>query len=113
MTSAGLQRPRTRSRSTRRQFSNAASPFINSEFKAALGTALAACKPELQAMLSKNPWSVPISMGTWGSSSGVTGFATEMYFLHEAFPDSKRVRGRRRVFFYRRGECCECRNKEG
>jgi hypothetical protein len=63
-------------------------PFMDSEFKAALGTALAAYKPKLQAMLSKNPWSVPISMGTWGGSGGVTGFATEMYFLHEAFPDS-------------------------
>ncbi len=49
---------------------------------------LEAYKPKLAAMLSKNPWGVPISLGTWGGSGGVTRFATEMYLLHEAFPAS-------------------------
>jgi hypothetical protein len=39
-------------------------------------------------MLSKNPWGVPISLGTWGGSGGVTRFATEMYLLHQAFPET-------------------------
>ena len=63
-------------------------PFMDQEFKDGIVSALAAYKPKLQETLAKNPWGVPISMGTWGGSGGVTGFASEMYLLHQAFPES-------------------------
>jgi len=62
-------------------------PFMDAKFKSAVAAALAVYKPKLQEMLAKNPWNVPISMGTWGGSGAVTGFATQMYFLHQAFPE--------------------------
>ena len=37
-------------------------PFMDSEFKAAVGAALAAYKPKLQAILAKNPWA---SLSPW------------------------------------------------
>jgi len=63
-------------------------PFMDQEFKEGIASALAAYKPKLQETLAKNPWGVPISTGTWGGSGGVTGFASEMYLLHQAFPES-------------------------
>ena len=63
-------------------------PFMDPAFKDALRSALDAYKPKLAEMVSKNPWGVPISLGTWGASGGVTRFATEMYLLHQAFPAS-------------------------
>ncbi|MGA8341198.1 MAG: glycoside hydrolase family 9 protein, partial [Candidatus Sulfotelmatobacter sp.] len=62
-------------------------PFMDPEFKEGVASALATYKPKLQEMLSQNPYGVPISTGTWGGSGGVTRFATEMYFLHQAFPE--------------------------
>jgi endoglucanase len=61
-------------------------PFMDQQFKEGASSALAAYKPKLDEMRSKNPWGVPISLGTWGGSGGVTRFATEMYLLHQAFP---------------------------
>jgi len=62
-------------------------PFMDAEYKNALRTALVGYKAKLAANLAKNPYGVPISMGTWGGSGLVAGFASEMYFLHQAFPD--------------------------
>jgi hypothetical protein len=56
-------------------------------FRQAIAADLADYKPKLQQMLSANPYGVPISTGTWGGSGQVTRFASEMYFLHRAFPD--------------------------
>ena len=63
-------------------------PFMDQEYKNAVASALAAYKPKMLEVLSQNPYGVPISTGTWGGSAGVTRFATEMYLLHEAFPES-------------------------
>jgi endoglucanase len=63
-------------------------PFMDQEFKDGVRSALSAYKPKLQEMLSQNPYGVPISTGTWGGSGGVTRFASEMYLLHHAFPES-------------------------
>ena len=61
-------------------------PFMDEEFKDGVSSALAAYKPKLDEMRSENPWGVPISLGTWGGSGGVTRFTTEMYLLHQALP---------------------------
>lgn len=63
-------------------------PLMDQEFKEGIASALADYLPKLQQALSQNPWRVPVSTGTWGGSGGVTRFATEMYFLHRAFPES-------------------------
>ena len=63
-------------------------PFMDKQFKDAIAEDLTAYKPKLQQMLAQNPYGVPISTGTWGGSGTVTRFATEMYFLHQAFPET-------------------------
>jgi endoglucanase len=62
-------------------------PFMGAEYKTAMRTALLTYKSKLDSALSKNPYGVPISMGTWGGSGLVADFASKMYFLHQAFPD--------------------------
>jgi len=62
-------------------------PFMNLEFKAALKSMLLTYKTNLDENLAKNPYGVPIAMGTWGGSGLAAGFASQMYLLHQAFPD--------------------------
>jgi hypothetical protein len=62
-------------------------PFMNSEFKTALRSMVVSYKKSLDENLAKNPYGVPIAMGTWGGSGLAAGFASQMYFLHRAFPD--------------------------
>ena len=62
-------------------------PFMNEEFKAALRSMVVSYKANLDENLTKNPYGVPIAMGTWGGSGLAVGFASQMYFLHQAFPD--------------------------
>jgi len=63
-------------------------PFMDQEYKTNLAAALTASKPKLIEVLSQNPYGVPISTATWGGSSGATRFASEMYLLHQAFPET-------------------------
>ena len=63
-------------------------PFMDQEFKDGIAAALAAYKLKLQAMLAENPYGVPISRGGWGGAGWATRFASEMYLLHKAFPES-------------------------
>jgi endoglucanase len=62
-------------------------PFMDTEFKAALAAAARSSKATLDARLRENPFGVPFATGTWGGAGGVAAFATQMYLLHEAFPD--------------------------
>lgn len=62
-------------------------PLMDKEFHDGIAETLAALQPRLHEMLAQNPYSVPIVTGTWGGSGAVTRFGTEMYFLHQAFPD--------------------------
>jgi len=62
-------------------------PSMDKQFKDAIAEDLTAYKPNLDHMLAQNPYGVPVTRGTWGGSAAVTGFATEMYFLHQAFPE--------------------------
>ncbi|MGB7844835.1 MAG: glycoside hydrolase family 9 protein, partial [Candidatus Acidiferrum sp.] len=61
-------------------------PYMNAEFKAALRSTVLSHKATLDENLAKNPYGVPIAMGTWGGSGLAAGFASQMYFLHQAFP---------------------------
>jgi endoglucanase len=60
---------------------------MDQDFKNAVGAALTAFKPKMLAMLSENPYGVPISRGGWGGAGSLTRLATEMYLLHRAFPE--------------------------
>ena len=65
----------------------AAIPYMDAGYKKALARTLAALKPQFEAEMAKNPFGVPVSMGTWGGSHAVAGMAARLYPLHEAFPD--------------------------
>jgi hypothetical protein len=62
-------------------------PYMNPEYKAAVRSMVVSNKTKLDENLAKNPYGVPIAMGTWGGSGLAAGFAAQMYFLHQAFPD--------------------------
>jgi len=62
-------------------------PYMNPEFKESLRSTLVTYKSKLDENLAKNPYGVPIAMGTWGGSGWVAGFGAQMYFLHQAFPE--------------------------
>ncbi|PYX42975.1 MAG: glycosyl hydrolase, partial [Acidobacteria bacterium] len=62
-------------------------PLMDAQYKDVLTSTLRSYKGELDQKLSQNPYGVPIAMGTWGGASEATAFATEMYFLHAAFPE--------------------------
>ena len=62
-------------------------PFMDADFKTALAAGLRTYKTKLDESLAKNPYGVPIATGTWGGSGLAAGFAVQMYFLHQAFPE--------------------------
>jgi endoglucanase len=62
-------------------------PFMHPEYKAAVRSMVIANKTKLDENMAKNPYGVPIAMGTWGGSGLAAAFAAQMYFLHQAFPD--------------------------
>jgi hypothetical protein len=62
-------------------------PLMDGEFKRALRATLVSYKTKLDENLAKNPYGVPIATGTWGGSGLAAAFASQMYFLHRAFPD--------------------------
>jgi endoglucanase len=62
-------------------------PFMDERFKDSLAAEVRAFKSSIDESLAKNPYGVPIGLGTWGGSGQVTGFAIQMYYLHHAFPE--------------------------
>ena len=62
-------------------------PLMDAQYKEAMATALRAYRTKIDASLAKNPYGVPIPLGTWGGSASAAYFAVEMYFLHSAFPE--------------------------
>lgn len=62
-------------------------PLMDAEYKDALRSGAESYKATLDQNLAKNPYGVPISLGGWGGSGLVAAFASQMYFLHQAFPD--------------------------
>jgi endoglucanase len=75
-------------------------PYMDAGFRRSLRASLMTFKPQADTELSKNPFGVPISTGTWGGSSGAASFAVDMYFLHEAFPDLVGIDATLRGFDY-------------
>ena len=61
--------------------------LMDEQFKQSLASALGAYRIKVDENLSKNPYDVPIPLGTWGGSVAASYFAVHMYFLHKAFPE--------------------------
>ena len=62
-------------------------PLMDAQYKETMASELRAYKTKLDETLAKNPYGVPIGMGTWGGSASAAYFAVHMYFLHAAFPE--------------------------
>jgi len=62
-------------------------PFMDADYRAQLAAALKAAMPAMKAELNKTPFGVPVSMGTWAGAPLVVAFGTNMYLLHQAFPE--------------------------
>ena len=62
-------------------------PYMDAQYKANLEKEVRAYKTAADEFLSKNPYGVPITTGAWGGAGAAVAFATQMYFLHQAFPD--------------------------
>jgi endoglucanase len=62
-------------------------PYLDAGYKERLRAAVQTYLPQLNSELAATPFGVPPTRGAWGGSSEVAEFGTEMYFLHEAFPD--------------------------
>src|SRR5579883_2503388 len=62
-------------------------PYLDASYKAKFKSVLVAWLPQLNRELDATPFGVPATRRDWGGSEQVADFGTEMYFLHEAFPD--------------------------
>ncbi|HKR82792.1 MAG TPA: glycoside hydrolase family 9 protein, partial [Terriglobales bacterium] len=62
-------------------------PYLDNQYKAKVEKEVRAYKARVEEFLSKNPYGVPITAGAWGGAGAAVGFATQMYFLHQAFPE--------------------------
>jgi hypothetical protein len=62
-------------------------PYMDAGYRTRLAAAVRQFKTRLDADLARNPFGVPISEGSWAGANQVAAFATNMYFLHKAFPE--------------------------
>jgi endoglucanase len=64
-----------------------ATPYMDAQYKAKVEGELRASKVKMDDFLSKNPYEVPIPHGGWGGAGAAIGFASQMFLLHQAFPE--------------------------
>ena len=62
-------------------------PYMEPEYKMNMEKEVRTYQARADEFLSKNPYGVPITTGAWGGAGAAVGFATQMYFLHRAFPE--------------------------
>ena len=62
-------------------------PYMDASYKARIRTLVAGVKPRVDKDLAGNPFGVPISMGSWAGSGEVASFGSNMFLMHQAFPD--------------------------
>jgi endoglucanase len=62
-------------------------PYLDADNKAKFKAALQAYIPQLNRQLAATPFGVPPTRGNWGGAEQVARFGSEMYFLHQAFPE--------------------------
>ncbi|SDA31129.1 glycoside hydrolase family 9 protein [Sphingomonas sp. NFR15] len=62
-------------------------PFMDADYRAKLVPLVQAAKAKIDTDMAKNPFGVPVSLGTWAGSHDVATFGSTMYMLHTAFPE--------------------------
>ena len=62
-------------------------PYMDEDYRAQLAAMVREAKPQLDAMLAKSPFGVPISERTWAGGPEVVMFGFNAYLLHKAFPE--------------------------
>ena len=62
-------------------------PAVDAAYAAKLRPYVLKYKAELDGMVKRNPYGVPIGTGGWGGNGQVIGWATTNYYLHKAYPD--------------------------
>lgn len=62
-------------------------PYMDKAFAAKLKRRAAAYRNQVTQDLTENPFGVPVTRGGWAGNGAVVGFATTLYYLHDAFPD--------------------------
>lgn len=62
-------------------------PFMPADYRQRLMPLVQAMKARVDGDLTRNPFGVPIALGTWAGSNQVVSFGTTMYLVHRAFPD--------------------------
>jgi len=61
-------------------------PYMDAAYRDRIKALVRAAKPKIDAEL-KNPFGVPVAMGSWAGSGEVASFGSNMYLMHRAFPD--------------------------
>ncbi|MGN6375579.1 MAG: glycoside hydrolase family 9 protein [Sphingomonas sp.] len=62
-------------------------PYMGADYRAQLIPAVKAFKARVDDDIAKNPFGVPVAMGSWAGSNQVATFGSNMYLLHKAFPE--------------------------
>ncbi len=63
-------------------------PLMDADYKTTLAAYTREYKTRVDVELARTPYGVPINVAaTWAGSGMVLGFGSQMYFLHQAFPD--------------------------
>ncbi len=62
-------------------------PFMDADYRARLLAITRSAKLQIDADMAKNPFGVPIALGSWAGSHQVAEFGSTMYILHKAFPE--------------------------
>ncbi len=62
-------------------------PYMDDAYKAKLKDYVVKYKASIDETVEKNPYGVPVTLGSWGGSSGVVNFAITNYYAHKAFPE--------------------------
>ena len=62
-------------------------PLMDPAYRAQLLPLVQALKAKVDQDMTKNPFGVPISDGSWAGSNQVVSFGTTMYLMHKAFPE--------------------------
>ena len=62
-------------------------PYLDASEQEQLREAVKTYMVDFDQEMSATPFGVPPSLRTWGGSGEVVNMATQMYFLHQAFPD--------------------------
>jgi hypothetical protein len=62
-------------------------PFMDGAYASRLRPYAERYRAEIDDAFGENPYGVPISRGGWAGNGGIVSWATNNYYLHQAYPD--------------------------